>query len=62
MGADGLGLVGEGLGVAQALGAAVEALGAREQLLALFELGVGGTSRGRVVRVPRPEQRGAVLG
>lgn len=60
-GADGLGLVGEGLGGAQALGGAVQAVGAGEQLLALLELAVG-RARVGVVRVARPEQGGAVVG
>ncbi len=38
-GADGLGLVGQGLAVLEALGAAVQAVGAGQQLLALLQPG-----------------------
>lgn len=60
-GADGLGLVGEGLGGAQALRGAVEAVGAGQQLLPLLELEVA-RARAGVVGVARAEERGAVVG
>lgn len=56
-GADGLGLVGEGLAGLEALGAAVQAVGAGEELLALLEGGVRG-----VVAVAGAEEGGAVVG
>lgn len=60
-GADLLRVVGEGLAGAQALGAAVEAVGAGEQLLALLELQVRGAGVG-VVGVAGAEEGGAVVG
>lgn len=60
-GADGLRLRGEGLAVADALGGAVEAVGGREELLALREVDVGGVGRGVLfVGVAAREEGGAV--
>ncbi|TQW06607.1 hypothetical protein IF2G_06029 [Cordyceps javanica] len=59
-GANLLRLVGEGLAGLEALGAAVEAVGAGEQLLALLEVDVGGA--GGVVGVAGAEEGGAVRG
>lgn len=63
--ADSLRLVSEGLRGLQALGRAIEALGAREELLALRELDVGVGGGGRVlgvVAVAGAEEGGAVGG
>lgn len=59
--ADGLGLVGQGLAVAQALRAAVQAVCAGQKLLPLLQLRIL-PGAGRVVGVPRPEEGGPVGG
>lgn len=62
-GADGLGLVGEGLAVAEPPRRPVQPVRAAQQLLPLLELEVRRVGRGRgVVGVAGPEEGGAVVG
>src|SRR3569833_1874637 len=55
-------LEGQGLAGLEALGAAVEAVGAGLQLLALLEVGVAAGGRAGLVAEPAAEQGGPVVG